>query len=56
MSSVDRDVISSFLSQGQQAGYVPQSGQIIGILKQMKDTQARGACDAVGIRRSSLRR
>merc|ERR1740127_388891 len=38
MSSVDRDVISSFLSQGQQAGYVPQSGQIIGILKQMKDT------------------
>jgi len=38
MSSVDRDVISSFLSQGQSAGYVPQSGQIIGILKQMKDT------------------
>merc|ERR1719159_1555299 len=35
MTSVDRDVISSFLTQGQ--GYVPQSGQIVGILKQMKD-------------------
>jgi hypothetical protein len=38
MSSVDRDVVSSFLTHGQQSGYVPQSGQIVGILKQMKDT------------------
>jgi hypothetical protein len=38
MSPVDRDVISSFLSQSTESGYVPQSGQIIGILKQMKDT------------------
>jgi hypothetical protein len=45
MSSVDRDVISSFLSQGQQAGYVPQSGQIIGILKQMKDTISADLAD-----------
>eukprot|EP00416_Gambierdiscus_australes_P016762 CAMPEP_0171056566 /NCGR_PEP_ID=MMETSP0766_2-20121228/1138_1 /TAXON_ID=439317 /ORGANISM="Gambierdiscus australes, Strain CAWD 149" /LENGTH=685 /DNA_ID=CAMNT_0011511513 /DNA_START=75 /DNA_END=2132 /DNA_ORIENTATION=+ len=36
MSTADREVLSSFLSQTQ--GYVPQSGQIIGILKQMKDT------------------
>ena len=33
MSSEDRATISSFLSQGQ--GYVPQSQQIIGVLKQM---------------------
>jgi len=38
LSSVDRDVMASFLSQGQEAGYAPQSGQIVGILKQMKDT------------------
>jgi predicted metal-binding transcription factor (methanogenesis marker protein 9) len=43
MSSVDRDVISAFLSQGQ--GYVPQAGQIIGILKQMKDTMEAGLAD-----------
>jgi len=36
LSSTDRDALASFLSQGE--GYVPQSGQIIGILKQMKDT------------------
>jgi peptidoglycan hydrolase CwlO-like protein len=41
MSSVDRDVVSSFLSQGQGSGYVPQSGQITGILKQMKDTMEK---------------
>merc|ERR1719506_297525 len=37
MSSVDRDVLASFLSMGSGAGYVPQSGEILGILKQMKD-------------------
>jgi len=36
MNSVDREMLTSFLSQGQ--GYAPQSGQIVGILKQMKDT------------------
>jgi hypothetical protein len=43
MSAVDRDVISSFLAQGQ--GYVPQSGQITGILKQMKDTMEADLAD-----------
>jgi len=36
MISADREMLTSFLSQGQ--GYAPQSGQIVGILKQMKDT------------------
>jgi septal ring factor EnvC (AmiA/AmiB activator) len=36
LSPSDRDVMASFLSQGQ--GYAPASGEIIGILKQMKDT------------------
>jgi hypothetical protein len=43
MSSVDRDVISSFLTQKE--GYAPQSGQIIGILKQMKDTMEADLAD-----------
>jgi len=36
MSSTARDMLSSFLSEG--AGYAPASGEITGILKQMKDT------------------
>jgi len=38
MSDVDRDVLSSFLSTDSQSDYAPQSGQITGILKQMRDT------------------
>merc|ERR1719321_6499 len=40
ISSMDRDLIISFLTQGQgeASTYVPQSGQITGILKQMTDT------------------
>merc|ERR1719171_805253 len=37
MSSVDRDMLASFLSSSSGAQYVPQSGEVIGILKQMKD-------------------
>jgi len=36
MSSTDRDMLTSFLSQG--SGYAPASGEILGILKQMLDT------------------
>jgi len=38
LSSADRDIMSAFLSQKQEGSYAPQSGQINGILKQMKDT------------------
>merc|ERR1719487_708210 len=40
ISSIDREMITAFLTQGQTdvAGYVPASGQIVGILKQMTDT------------------
>merc|ERR1719247_3634038 len=37
MNSVDREMLASFLSEGSSAGYVPQSAEIVGILKQMKD-------------------
>jgi len=38
LSPSDRDVLASFLSQGQTIGYAPASGEIVGILKQMNDT------------------
>merc|ERR1719150_1408944 len=46
MSSMDRDVLSSFLAQGHSQGYVPQSGQIVGILKQMQETMEKSLKDA----------
>merc|ERR1719502_2257136 len=36
MSEVDRDMLTSFLTQS--SGYAPASGSIVGILKQMSDT------------------
>jgi len=36
MSSADRDMLTAFLSQGN--GYAPQSGEILGMLKQMLET------------------
>jgi len=43
MSSMDREMITSFLMQGQgeESTYVPASGQITGILKQMVDTMQK---------------
>jgi len=40
LSNMDREMLTSFLTQGQgeASGYVPASGQIVGILKQMTDT------------------
>jgi len=43
MSSPDREMLTAFLSQG--SGYAPQSGQIVGILKQMKDTMEATLAD-----------
>ena len=37
LSNADREVLSSYLS-AQRNGYAPQSGEITGILKEMKDT------------------
>merc|ERR1719171_474878 len=43
MSGVDRDMLVSFLSgsSNQANGYAPASGEIVGILKQMKDTMEK---------------
>ena len=42
----DKSIVGSFLSAGQSTDYAPQSGQIIGILKQMKDSMSASLADA----------
>jgi nucleoid-associated protein YgaU len=51
LSNVDRDVLSSFLSEG--STYVPQSGQITGILKQMGDTMEADLADITAAENSA---
>merc|ERR1719242_132249 len=47
MSDDTRQELLAFLSGGQPAaGYIPQSGEIVGILKQMKDTMAKDLASA----------
>merc|ERR1719197_851280 len=46
ISSVDRDVLTSFLTQSSDSGYAPASGQITGILKQMTDTMEKELASA----------
>jgi len=43
MSSTDRDMLTSFLSQG--SGYAPASGEILGIMKQMLETMEKELSD-----------
>jgi len=45
MSSMDREVLTSFLSGTSATGYAPASGEIVGILKQMTDTMAKDLAD-----------
>merc|ERR1719439_380482 len=48
LGSADRDLLTSFLTQGQGegTGYAPQSGEIVGIMKQMLDTMNADLADA----------
>jgi peptidoglycan hydrolase CwlO-like protein len=57
ISSMDREMITSFLTQGQgeASGYVPASGQITGILKQMKDTMDASLATATEDEKSAIK-
>ena len=57
MSSMDREMITSFLMQGQgeESTYVPASGQITGILKQMIDTMAASLATATSEEDASVK-
>jgi len=45
MSSADRDMLTAFISQPAGTPYAPKAGEIIGILKQMKDTMEADLAD-----------
>merc|ERR1719199_646523 len=57
LSSMDREMLTSFLTQGQgeSSGYVPASGQITGILKQMNDTMEANLKTATDEENSSIK-
>merc|ERR1719375_2815075 len=55
ISSVDRDIITSFLTQGAGHGYAPASGSIVGILKQMTDTMAQDLADATAAEKAAVK-
>merc|ERR1719310_2507175 len=44
MASADRDLLASFLAEG--SNYAPKSGEIVGILKTMKDEMEKDFADA----------
>merc|ERR1719271_407262 len=54
ISSTDRDVLTSFLSEGGEAGYAPQSGEISGILNQMLETMEKDLADATAAENSAI--
>jgi len=56
MSSMDREMVTAFLTQGQgeQSSYVPASGQITGILKQMIDTMDKNLADVTAAENGSI--
>merc|ERR1719316_626428 len=47
MGPNQRDLLTSFLSEDAGTGYAPQSGEIVGILKQMKDTMEKEMQEAI---------
>jgi len=54
ISPADRDQLMAFLAQGQGFGYAPKSGQITGILKQMKSTMEADLADATAAEQKAL--
>jgi chromosome segregation ATPase len=46
VAEADRQTLTSFLSASEESSYAPQSGQIVGILKQMGDTMAADLASA----------
>jgi len=45
LTGSDRDTLSAFLSTDQQDGYAPQSGEVTGILKQMKEQMEKALAE-----------
>jgi len=54
MRSFDRQMVLSFLAGGDQEGYAPQSGQITGILKEMKDDMEKDLSDSTATEKAAI--
>mmetsp|Transcript_155156 Transcript_155156/g.282113 ORF Transcript_155156/g.282113 Transcript_155156/m.282113 type:complete len:681 (-) Transcript_155156:41-2083(-) len=54
ISSSDRDLLASFLSVSNHGGYVPQSGEIVGILKTIKDEMEAELADITATEKTSV--
>jgi len=50
----DRETIMAFLQGGQNAEYAPQSGEIVGILKQLGDELSKGLSEATATENASV--
>jgi septal ring factor EnvC (AmiA/AmiB activator) len=57
ISDADRDVLASFFSNNQESnsGYAPSSGEIVGILKQMKETMEKELAEATKAEEASIK-
>merc|ERR1719181_1379708 len=53
MSDYEREELTSFLSEGN--GYAPQSGQIVGILKQMTDRMNADLAEATKVENDAIK-
>merc|ERR1719336_1323539 len=51
---MDRELLASFLAQGHSEEYVPQSGQIVGILKQLQETMEKSLKEATAEEEQAL--
>merc|ERR1719361_2857814 len=55
MIEVDRQELLAFLSGEQHAEYAPQSGEIVGILKQLGDSMAKSLADATAAEEEAIK-
>jgi len=55
LGEMDREALVAFLSGSTNNGYAPQSGEIVGILKQMLDTMDKDLADAIASEEASIK-
>jgi septal ring factor EnvC (AmiA/AmiB activator) len=54
MLPADRDMLTSFLSQGASDTYVPKSGEIVGILKELLDEMDKDLADTTAVENAAI--
>merc|ERR1712183_1198432 len=55
LEDADRQTVFAFLDQNQGSGYVPKSGEIIGILKELADDMAKGLSEETETEDSAIK-